>query len=168
MTKPMSLQVGCDFNQFKQYYEAIFEKLGETEQHLVIENPTHLIIWREDDQIIGHAIWHESSTEEHRPGDPRDQDDQEILEELLGKKSKLIELHEVWLTKKYRGRGYGKAFFAFFEEFTRQQGFRNIIYYAYHPAALAICRKRGYKEISGLKMRGIEGNWETMSVFLLP
>ncbi len=132
---------------------------------MVKENPSYLIIWRENDQIIGHAIWHEASTEEHRPGDPRDHDDQEILEELLGEKSDLVELHEIWLTKKHRGKGYGKAFFAFFEDFMRQQGHRNIIYYAYHPAAIAICRTRGYKEASGLEMKGLEGNIETMYVF---
>jgi len=48
--------------------------------------------------------------------------------------------------KEYRGKGYGKKFFAFFEEFMRKKDYDSIIYYAFHPAALTICRQRGYKE----------------------
>jgi hypothetical protein len=31
------------------------------------------------------------------------------------------------------------------------KGFDDIVFYAHHPAALAICRKRGYKEGGYLK-----------------
>jgi hypothetical protein len=36
--------------------------------------------------------------------------------------------------------------FAFFEDFLRKRGYSSFVYYANHPAAIAICRKRGYKE----------------------
>jgi len=48
--------------------------------------------------------------------------------------------------KEYRGNGYGKRFFEFFEEFIKRKGYDSFVYYADHPAALAICRKRGYLE----------------------
>jgi len=52
-------------------------------------------------------------------------------------------LREIWLRKKYRGKGYGKRFF---EEFIRRRDYGSIVYYADHPAAITICRQRGYKE----------------------
>ena len=103
-------------------------------------------MWKENNEIIGHAIWHETNTEEHRKGDPRDEEDREILKKLLGGKKDFVELHEVWLIEKHRGKGYGKRFFEFFEEFTRNKGYNSIVFYAFHPAAIAICRQRGYKE----------------------
>ncbi|MFX1517088.1 MAG: hypothetical protein ACFFC6_12370, partial [Promethearchaeota archaeon] len=42
--------------------------------------------------------------------------------------------------------GYGEEFFEYFEEFIGEKGFKSIVYYADHPAALAICRNRGYQE----------------------
>jgi GNAT superfamily N-acetyltransferase len=104
-------------------------------------------VWRQNNEIIGDAIWHETSTDEHREGDPRDREDREILRKLCGgKKDNIVELHEIWLIKKYRGKGYGKRFFEFFEVFIGRKGYDSFVYYADHPAALAICRKRGYKE----------------------
>ncbi|MDH5374884.1 MAG: GNAT family N-acetyltransferase [Candidatus Bathyarchaeota archaeon] len=149
----MKFVVGCDSEEFKEYYkrngfagEQGTGELGITEEKIVTQDPSHLIVWRENNEIIGDAIWHETNTEEHRKGVPRDKEDKEILEKLLGGKKDFVELHEVWLMKEYRGRGYGKKFFVFFEEFMRNRGFDSIVYYADHPAALAICRKRGYKE----------------------
>ena len=63
-----------------------------------------------------------------------------------GKKGNIVELHEIWLRKKYRGKGYGSRFFEFFEGFIGKKGCDSIVYYADHPAAIAICRKREYKE----------------------
>jgi hypothetical protein len=37
----------------------------------------------------------------------------------------------------------------------------SIVYYAFDPAAVAICRKRGYKEAYGLKEAGPFGKIET-------
>ncbi|MFX1563205.1 MAG: GNAT family N-acetyltransferase [Promethearchaeota archaeon] len=161
----MKIQVGCDFSEFKQYYEAILNKLGETEEFIVKQDPSHLIVWREKNKVIGHVIWHESNTEEHRSGDPRDKGDYEILVKLVGGKKDFVELHEVWLTKNHRGKGYGKALFEFFEKFMKQKGFKDIIYYAYNPAAIAICRNRKYPEACCIEERGLEGNIETMHVF---
>jgi GNAT superfamily N-acetyltransferase len=117
------------------------EELGIIWERILIKNPSQLIVWRENNEIIGHVIWHESNTEEHRKGDPRDKEDKEILERLLGEKKSFVELHEIWLTKEHRGKGYGKQFFEFFEEFIKHRGYDSIVYYANHPAAIAICRQ---------------------------
>jgi hypothetical protein len=37
-------------------------------------------------------------------------------------------------------------FHDFFEKFMKGKGYSDIIFYADNPAALAICRKRGYEE----------------------
>jgi len=155
----MRIVVGCDLEEFKSYYEMLasdrewqgtFGFTGELDtrwESVLAENPSLLLVWRENDEIIGHAIWHETDTDEHRKGDPRDREDRKVLRELCGgKKDNIVELHEIWLRKKYRGKGYGKRFFEFFEEFIRKKGYDSIIYYADHPAAIAICRKRGWKE----------------------
>jgi len=68
------------------------------------------------------------------------------LKKLLGGKKEFIELHEIWLRKKHRGKGYGKRFFEFLEDFIRKRGYDSIVYYTDNSAASAICRKRGYKE----------------------
>jgi len=155
----MRIVVGCDLEEFKKYYRRLAldkewrgtfgftEELDTSWEKVLVENPSLLIVWRENNEIIGHAIWHETSTDEHREGDPRDREDREILRKLCGgKKDNIVELHEIWLRKKYRGKGYGKRFFEFFEEFIRKKGYNCIVYYADHPAAIAICRKRGCKE----------------------
>ncbi len=150
----MKFVVGCELEEFKEYYkrngfagEQGTGELGITEEKIVTQDPAHLIVWRENNEIIGDAIWHETSTDEHREGVPRDREDREILRKLCGgKKDNIVELHEIWLRKKYRGKGYGRRFFEFFEEFIRKKGYDSIVYYADHPAAIAICRKRGCKE----------------------
>jgi GNAT superfamily N-acetyltransferase len=156
----MRFVVGCNLEEFKRYYrtldglhnyfktlgitDARFGELGPTEEGIVKRNPSYLIVWRENDETIGHAIWHEASTDEF--GDPRDKEVREVLERLLGGKREFVELHEVWLKEKHRGKGYGKKFFELFEDFIRKRGDDSIVYYTGHPAAIAICRKRGYKE----------------------
>jgi len=159
----MEFVVGCDLEEFKRYYKTLRDlhnyyktlglqdvsvgELGVEEEYWVTKDPCHLIVWREGNEIVGHAIWHETSTDEHKRGDPRDEDDKEMLRGLLGgKKDSIVELHEVWLRKKYRGRGYGNRFFEFFEDFSRKRGYESIVYYTDNDAAMAVCRKRGYKE----------------------
>jgi GNAT superfamily N-acetyltransferase len=155
----MRIVLGCDLEEFKRYYKRLAldkewqgafgftEELDTSWDKILVKNPSLLMAWREDDEIIGHAIWHETSTEEHRTGDPRDKEDTLILRSLLGgKRDNIVELHEIWLRKEYRGKGYGKSFFEFFEPFIRNKGYDAIVYYADHPAAIAICRKRGYTE----------------------
>jgi GNAT superfamily N-acetyltransferase len=155
----MRIDVGCDLEEFKQYYRRLAlngewrgtfgftEDLGQSWETVLTENPHLLLVWREDDALIGHAIWHETSTDEHRAGDSRDVEDQETLRTLCGgKQENIVELHELWLTKKHRGKGYGNVFFEFFEDFIRKQGYSFIVYYADHPAAITICRKRGWLE----------------------
>jgi hypothetical protein len=41
---------------------------------------------------------------------PRDKEDTQALKKLLGGKKDFVELHEIWLIKEYRGRGYGEMF----------------------------------------------------------
>jgi len=143
----MKLVVGCDLNEFRQYAKRDGVRADlEVLEKVIHQNPSALIVFREGAEIIGHAIWHETSTREHRKGDPRDKEDTEILERLLGGKKDCVELHELWLTEPYRGKGYGKKFFQFFERFMKRQGYDAIVFYAFHPNAIAICRKRGYRE----------------------
>ena len=67
------------------------------------------------------------------------------------KKKNFVELHEIWLIKEYRGKGYGDMFHAFFEKSMKKKGYSDIVFYADHPAAVAICRKHGYEEGGYLK-----------------
>jgi GNAT superfamily N-acetyltransferase len=150
--------VGCDLEEFKRYrwklaedenwrrIDGFSEELDEEWESRVTENPSLLIVWRLGGDIVGHAIWHESSTGRHREGDARDREDREILESLVGGKKEFVELHEAWLRKEFRDRDFGKRFFEFFEEFMRSKSHGGIVYYTDHPAAIAICRRRGYKE----------------------
>jgi GNAT superfamily N-acetyltransferase len=158
----MKFVVGCNLEEFKKYYgtleglhnflkeqevsDARFGELGAVEESIIRTNSSHLIVWTEDNEIVGHAIWHPSSTDEHRKGDPRDKEDVELLRRLLGRKKDFVELHEIWLKEEHRRKGYGRKFFEFFEDFIRKKGYDSIVYYADYPAALAICRKRGYRE----------------------
>jgi len=156
----MKFVVGCDLEEFKRYYRALdalhnyfralgltdvrFGELGPIEEGHIKRDPSHLIVWREDNEIIGNAVWHETHIDEFR--DTEDKEVREVLERFLGEKKEFIELHEVWLKEEYRGKGYGKKFFEFFEGFIRKKGYDSIVYYTDHPAAIAICRKRGWKE----------------------
>jgi GNAT superfamily N-acetyltransferase len=155
----MRIVVGCDLDEFKRYYMELArdkewqgpfgftEEIGANWERVLVENPSLLLVFRDNDKIIGHAIWHETSIDEHRKGDLRDRDDREILKKLCsGKRGSMIELHELWLRKKHRRKGYGKRVFEFFEDFIRKKKYDCIVYYADHPAAIAICRKRGWRE----------------------
>lgn len=159
----MRFFVGCDLQEFRRYYETLDDlheyfktlgfadiksgELGVQEEYWITTDPSHLIVWKENDEIIGHAIWHETSTDEHKSGDPRDEEDRAVLRRLLGgRKDDIVELHEIWLRKRKRGRGYGKKFFDFFEDFIKERGYGSIVYYTDNPTAIALCRQRGYKE----------------------
>jgi GNAT superfamily N-acetyltransferase len=159
----VKIDVGCSLEEYRSYYRTLdgfhrylrtlgltdvtVGELGSTEAEIIKNDPTHLIVLRKQQEIIGHAIWHEASTDEHRAGDPRDTEDRDLLRKLCGgQRNHLVELHELWLRKRWRGRGYGKRFFEFFEEFVKAKGYHAIVYYTEHPAARAICRKRGWKE----------------------
>lgn len=142
----MKFSVGYDLEEFGAYWER--NGYGGDLQHLlkrVIKDSSQLIVWRENEDIVGHAVWHETNTEEHRKGDLRDKEDREALKKLLGGKKDFVELHEIWLMKEYRGKGYGKEFFDFFERFMKDKRYDDLVFYAHHPAAVAICRERGYK-----------------------
>lgn len=148
---------GGDIEELRAHLESMGLTLGVTEERLIRENPERLILWREDGVLVGHAIWHKSNTEQHPDGTPREPEDQRILEDMLGLEGDFIELHEIWLRDTHRGRGYGMKFFEYFEEMVKEWGYRAIVYYADHPAALGICLKRGYDQAYGVELDGITG-----------
>ena len=49
------------------------------------------------------------------------------MEKLLGSKKDFVELHEIWLMEKYRGKGYGKRFFDFFQQYVESRGYNFIV-----------------------------------------
>ena len=162
---------GCDFEEFSKYLTklglyAAEDELGKLEANLD-GGFFRLVVFREDGRLVGHAIWHESNTDEHREGLPRDEVDRNILRGFLGGKRDFVELHELWLADEHRGRGYGKRFFDFFEEYLRGRGYGSLVFYAFHPAALRICRERGYKEAYGVEEYGPYGEKVTSYVFYL-
>ena len=155
---------GCEIEELGEYFKRIGLTIGETERRLITENSERLIVWRENGIIVGHSIWHSSNTKVHPDGEPREPDDRRILEDELGVKGDFIELREIWLSEETRGKGYGKQFFDYFENMVRQKEYRSIVYYADHPAAMSICRRRGYNEAYGLELDGITGQRSTFYV----
>ena len=148
---------GGDIEELRAHLEGLGLTLGATEERLVKEKPERLIMWRDNETLVGHTIWHASNTKVHPDGDAREEDDRHILENELDVVGDFIELHEIWLSDDYRGRGYGSAFFDYFEAMVKRKGFNAIVYYADHPAAMHICRKRGYREAHGVELDGITG-----------
>jgi GNAT superfamily N-acetyltransferase len=148
----MEFIIGYDFQEFGYTLDEfrkefiITSDISDNAEEIIREDPSHLIAFRENQEILGWAIWHESSTIEHREGDPRDELDRKIFVKLANGEKDVIELDELWLKKKYRGKGYGEQFFEFFEKFVYEKGYNIMVYYADDPAAIALCRKRGYKE----------------------
>lgn len=154
----LKFEVGCDpeSEEFKEYWARNgygqeskglgHDRLLEMLVDDVKVNAVQLIVWRENGKIVGHALWHESNTEEHRKGSPRHRDDREALEKLLGGKKNFVELHEWWLIETYRGKGYGNEFLDFFEVCMKSKGYVDLVFYADHAAALAAFRKHGYQE----------------------
>jgi len=162
---------GCDFLEFSAYLTRLWLYVGDGELVRLKNNlesgRSNLIVFRENCEIIGHAIWHESNTEEHSKGSPRDVKDREILRGFMGKGREFVELHELWIVKEHRGKGSGKQFFDFFEDYIKRKGYDSIVYYAFDPAAIAICRKRGYQEAYGIEGTGPYGETETEYSFHL-
>jgi len=164
---PIDFVHGCQIEELEEYFKRIGLSFGETERQLIMENPDRLIVWRENGTIVGHTIWHSSNTQVHPDGEPRELDDRHILEDELGVKGDFIELHEIWLSDESRGKGYGTQFFDYFEKMARQKGYQSIVYYADHPAAMSICRRRGYNEAYGVELDGITGQRSTFYVLSL-
>ncbi|MFX1323841.1 MAG: GNAT family N-acetyltransferase [Promethearchaeota archaeon] len=139
-------EFGYTLDEFRKEFIITSDISDNAEEDLIKDNPCHLMAFRENQKILGWAIWHESSTTEHGKGYPRDEKDRKILERLTNGERDVIELHELWLKKKYRGKGYGEQFFEFFENFVRERGYKIIVYYADDPAAITLCRRHGYRE----------------------
>jgi ribosomal protein S18 acetylase RimI-like enzyme len=142
-SKMVTFSHGGDVEKLRAHLESLGLSLGATEERLIRENSESLILWRENDVLMGHAIWHKSNTKQHPDGTPREPDDQRILEEELRVEGDFVELHEIWLSDTYRGIGYGSKFFEYLEHMVKERGYRAIVYYADHPAAMGICLKRG-------------------------
>ncbi len=47
---------------------------------MLTDDPNQLIVWIQNNEIIGHTIWHESNVTEHCEGVQRDKEDRAILE----------------------------------------------------------------------------------------
>ena len=137
---------GYTLDELRKEYIAEFGKLDETEEDIVESDPSHLIVMIENKMILGWAIWHESNTREHQKGVSRDEEDIKILEALANGKFEVIELHELWLKRTHREKGYGKQFFDFFEKYVISKGYDKIVYYTDNESAINLCQKRGYKE----------------------
>ena len=148
---------GGDIDELRTHLESLGLSLGPMEERLIREKPERLILWRDEGELVGHTIWHASNTKTHPDGEPREPDDRRILEEQLHVMGDFIELHEIWLGDNHRGRGYGSSFFEYFEDMVKRKGFNAIVYYADHPAARGICRKRGYREAEAIELDGITG-----------
>ena len=149
----MKFIVGYDFRKYGYTLDELreeilpeFDELDSTEEAIIESDPSHLIAMIKDNQVLGWAIWHESNTREHYTGFPRDDEDIKILEDLANGMYEVIELHELWLKKAHRKKGYGKQFFDFFEKFVITKGYNRIVYYTDNESAIYLCRKRGYKE----------------------
>jgi GNAT superfamily N-acetyltransferase len=143
----------CTLSDLQTYYVSIGSRepgpfdLGLDEERHVERDPNHLIVMTNEGKTVGHCIWHETTTEEMNPGNPRDNDDRDCLRQLFGgEKDNLVELHELWLRSEHRGKGFGHQFFDFFEDYVSASGFDGVVYYTDNGAAIALCRKRGYKE----------------------
>jgi len=148
---------GGSIEELRRHLESLGLSLGETEERLIREKPERLILWRDNNELVGHTIWHESNSQKHPNGDPREPDDRRILEEELKVQGDFVELHEIWLSDDHRGMGYGSKFFEYFENMVRERGYHAIVYYADHPAALSICMRRGYRYAYGVELDGITG-----------
>jgi GNAT superfamily N-acetyltransferase len=163
---------GCDFEELSAHLDKMRWYRSDEDRKQLKEKLDagffNLIAWRESNEVVGHAIWHETSTGEDRKGDPRDREDRETLERLSGgRQENLVELHGVGLMKGHRGKGYGRRFFEFFEKLVSDKGYSGIVYYAFDPAAIAICRERGYREEYGLVEAGPEGEVHICYTFYL-
>ena len=148
----MIFAVGCGLEEFREYLNRSgYDGHVDYYEKLIAKDPARLIVWRENDRIVGHAVWHESTCEEHSRGSPRDKEDTRALRKLLGKKKDFVELHEWWLIKNCRGKGYGNKFLDFFEVYMKSKGYADLVFYGDHPAALAAFRRHEYREGGYLK-----------------
>jgi hypothetical protein len=91
--------VGCDLDEFRRYHrnsgihkylksvgvtDVVFGELGPIEEAHIGRDPSHLIVWIEGSEIIGHVIWHEERIESFVG--PEEEEVREVLERLLGEK----------------------------------------------------------------------------------
>ena len=68
----MKFMVGCDLSTFKKYYATCGRgDLDDIEEKILLDDLSHCILWMRGQEILGHTLWHECSTSEHRRGDPR-------------------------------------------------------------------------------------------------
>jgi GNAT superfamily N-acetyltransferase len=147
----LRLEVGCNLEEYRKYQKTsgihdYLKWVGVTDVVYGELGPNEVARARalENNEIIGHVIWHEERVDGFRL--PGEEEVRIVLERLLGEKKDFVELHKVWLEEKHRGKGYDKKFFEFFEDFAKKRGFDSIVYFSGNASAINICRKRGYKE----------------------
>lgn len=117
----LRFEVGCDLEEYREYQktsgihdylkwvgvtDAVYGELGPNEVAHIKRDPSHLIVWRENNEIIGHVIWHEERVDNFRL--PGEEEVRIVLERLLGEKKDFVELHKVWLEEKHRGRAMAR------------------------------------------------------------
>ena len=131
----MRLDVGCDLDEFRRYQrksgiheylksvgvtDVVYGELGPIEVTHIERDPSHLIVWREGSEIIGHVIWHEERIEGFR--EPGEEEVREVLERLLGEKRDFVEFHRVWLEKSIGERGMARNSLSFSKTLLRKEG----------------------------------------------
>jgi hypothetical protein len=68
----MKFVIGYDYEEFEKYYKTLddlhdyfrtigltdvtFGQIGDIEKLLIKTDPSHLIVWKQNNEIIGHAI----------------------------------------------------------------------------------------------------------------
>lgn len=99
----MRFEVGCDLEEYRKYQktsgihdylkwvgvtDVVYGELGPFEEAHIKRDPSHLIVWRENNEIIGHVIWHEERVDSLRL--PGEEEARIVLERLLGEKKTLL------------------------------------------------------------------------------
>jgi NAD-dependent dihydropyrimidine dehydrogenase PreA subunit len=97
---------------------------------------THLMIGNRRKEVIGHVIF-------RNPG--------RGIKSLLLKESgddakDPVEINEIWLAERYRGRLEGRVL-RFFEKFARDRGRTSVVSGTSRPVEMAIYRSSGYEEL---------------------
>lgn len=110
-----------------------------------------LFVAKEKETIVGTAIINHTQVEEYKLGNWQ----------FPANHREVMVLHTLVISPSHSGKGYGKAFVAFYETYAKEQGcpFLRMDTNAKNQAARSLYRKLGYKEIGIVpcNFNGIEG-----------